>query len=185
MDELKTEVPAVTPMETKPAPVIPTVDPELFAQMMARMTALENRNTVLEQAVSKNDLLAAQAKNKPAATPSAYLKVLNGKIVVSWKSEKPEMFYNPSNPEVVVGEALKAKYFFIDGTDSGIINQTDFTRTGDKVLADVVEGWKAIKDVEVKEVTLHFRELITTDEDLKAKFVMPADYKINKNFLNA
>ena len=185
MDEVKNEEPVVTPMETKPAPVIPTVDPELFAQMMARMTALENRNSILEQAVSKNDLLAAQAKNKPAATPTAYLKVLNGKVVVSWKSEKAQYLFNPSNPEAAIGEILKATYFFIDGTNSGVIDQVEFTRTGDKVIADVVEGWKAIKDSEVKEVTLHFKELITTDEDLKAKFVMPPDYKINKNFLNA
>ena len=84
-----------------------------------------------------------------------------------------------------IGEILKAIYFFIDGTNSGVIDQVEFTRATDKVIADVVEGWKAIKDSEVKEVTLHFKELITTDEDLKAKFVMPADYKINKNFLNA
>ena len=185
MDEVKNEEPVVTPMETKPAPVIPTVDPELFAQMMARMDALESRNKILEQAVSRNDLLEAQNKNKPAATPTAYLKVLNGKIVVSWKSEKAQYLFNPSNPEAAIGEILKATYFFIDGTNSGVIDQVEFTRTGDKVIADVVEGWKAIKDSEVKEVTLHFKELITTDEDLKAKFVMPADYKINKNFLNA
>jgi len=181
MEELKTEVPVEKPV----APVIPTVDPELFAQMMARMTALEQRNTVLEQAVSKNDLLAAQAKNKPAATPTAYLKVLQGKVVVSWKSEKAQYLFNPSNPEAAIGEILKARYFFIDGTDSGIIDQVEFTRAGDKVIADVLEGWKAIKDSEVKEVTLHFKELVTTDEDLRVKFVMPADYKINKNFLNA
>ena len=172
-------------METPPAPTIPTVDPELFAQMMARMTALENRNSILEQAVSKNDLKAAQDKNKPAATPSAYLKVLTGKVVVAWKSEKAQYLFNPSNPEAAIGEILKATYFFIDGTNSGPIDQVEFTRCTDKVLADVVEDWKAIKDSETKEVTLHFRELITTDEDLKAKFVMPADLKINKNFLNA
>jgi len=185
--EPKTEqpIPSEELKVQQPAPAIPTVDPELFAQMVARMDALEKRNSILEEAVSKNDLIAAQNKNKPAATPSAYLKVLNGKVVTSWKSEKAQMLFNPTNPEVTVGEILKARYFFSDGTDSGVIDQVEFTRATDKVLADVVEGWKAIKDSEVKEVTLHFRELITTDEELKKSFVMPADTKINKNFLNA
>lgn len=148
------------------------------------MTALEEDNKTLRATVSQNDLAAVEKAKKPMGLPVAYLKVLNGKVVVSSKSEKPQILYNPSNPEVAVGEILKARYFYMDGTDSGPIDQVEFTRTTDKIEGTILEGLKGIKDSELKEVTLHFTKLITTDEDLAKSFVMPADIKINKNFLN-
>lgn len=186
-DEKKVEeaVPPVTPMEqpASPAPVV-TVDPVLFQQILDRMAAQDEIIANLRASVSQGKLAAVENAKKPVGNPVAYLKVLDGKPVISWKSEKSQILYNPSNPEVAVGEILKAKYFFTDGTDSGPIDQVLFTRVGDMVRGEVLEGLKGLKDPDLKEVTLHFTELVTTDDDLKEKFILPSDLKINKNFLN-
>jgi hypothetical protein len=175
--------PVVTPMATPPV-VAPVIDQTTLATILARMAAQDDEIATLRKTVSQNDLAAVEKAKKPMGLPVAYLKVLNGKVVVSSKSEKPQILYNPSNPEVAVGEILKARYFFLDGTDSGPIDQVEFTRTTDKLEGTILEGLKGIKDSDMKEVTLHFTKLITTDEDLAKSFVMPADLKINKNFLN-
>lgn len=175
------EQPVVTPMESASAS---TPDKDTLSSILERMAALEEDNATLRQAVNQGKLIEAENAKKPVGNPIAYLKVLNGKVVTSWKSEKPKYLYNPSNPEAPIGEILQATYFFIDETSSGPIDQVEFTRNGDKVEAEVVEGLKGLKDPDVKEVTLHFTKLVTTDEEIQSKFVLPADLKINKNFLN-
>lgn len=185
IEELNIEEPEVTPMATPPVvepasvPASPTLD-----DILARMAVLEADNKNLRKAVNLGKLTEAENANKPDSLPVAYLKVFKGKVVTSWKSGTSQFIYNPSNPEFPIGEILKATYFFIDGSDSGEVDQVEFTRTGDRVEAEVVEGMKGLKDPDSKEVTLHFTKLITTDEDLQNKFELPVDFKINKNFLN-
>lgn len=178
-------VPEVTAMENPPV-VEPASVPEKITMedILARMSVLEEDNKTLRKAVNQGKLAEAENANKPDSLPVAYLKVFKGKVVVSWKSGQSQFIYNPSNPEAPIGEILKATYFFIDGTDSGEVDQVEFTRSNDRVEAEVADGMKALKDPEFKEVTLHFTKLITTNEELQSKFELPSDLKINKNFLN-
>lgn len=175
------EEPVVIPMEKAVASV---VDQPTMAQVMDLLNAQAEELSTLRASVNQSKLTAVENAKKPVGLPTAYLKVLNGKVVTSWKSEKPEFLYHPNNPEVPIGEVLKATYFFIDGTNSGPIQQVEFTRNIDLVKGEILEGLKGLKDSEVQEVTLHFTEFVTTDADLRKNFVLPEDLKINKNYLN-
>lgn len=186
------EVPPVTPMvkqpaASTPAPVAtPVIDQATLNSILARMNAQDEEIATLRASVDKNRLAAVDKAKKPIGLPTTLLAVMNGKIVVNWKSDKtfPTYIFNPTNPVAPVGENLKATYFFSDGSDSGIIDQTRFTQNIDRAKFEIVEGLKAIKDPETKEVTLHFVELITTDEDVKNTFVPPADFRLNIKYLN-
>lgn len=180
-EEPKMDVPPVTQMVP---PAVPAIDAVMLENILRRLEAQDDEIATLRASVSQNKLEAVEKSKKPAGLPVAYLKVLDGKVVTSWKSEKPQYIYNPANPEVPIGEILKARYFFLDGGDTGPIDQTEFVRSVDKIEASILEGDRGLKDPEVKELTLRFTKLITTDEDLAARFVLPADLKINKNFLN-
>jgi hypothetical protein len=181
-EDIKLEVPLVTPMEKPAAPVI---DQKTLASILARMDAQDAELKTLRSSVSQSKLTEVENKLKKPANPTGFLKVFRGKVVVGWKSEQSELLRNPANPDFIVGEVLKCRAFFIDGADSGIVDQVEFTHAlTDRLEGEVLEGLKGIRDNELKEVTLHFTKLITTDEALAASFVMPPDYKINKNFLN-
>ena len=142
------------------------------------LSAILERLKILEQTASQNDLEEARSKNRPAELPSAYLKVFMDKIVIGWKSERPEMVYNPMNPNSIVGEILKSKYFFFDGSDSGTKDQVLFTRAEDRVMVRILsdDGLK---------VKIRFEKLITSNEDLKVSFKLPTEVlEIRKDFLN-
>lgn len=181
------EVPPVTPMEQSATPAPVSVDQATMKLILDRMEAQDKEIETLRASVSQNKLAEVEKNKKKVGLPTAKLKLFNNKVVVGWKADrtvKPYIF-NPTNPEVVVGEQLKTTVLYIDGTDSGLIDQREFTEAKtDSVVGEVKEGLKALLDSEVEEVTLHFVEVISVDEDFKKAFVMPADYKINKKFLN-
>lgn len=182
--EKEITVPPVTPMEPTPVPVI---DKATVDNILALLEAQGEELKTLRASVSQNKLAEIEKSKKKVGLPTAKLKLFNNKVVVGWKADrtvKPYIF-NPTNPEVVVGEQLKTTVFYIDGTDSGLIDQREFTEAKtDSVVGEVKEGLKALIDPEIEEVTLHFTEVISVDEDFKKTFVFPTDFKINKKFLN-
>lgn len=140
---------------------------------------------VLRDSVSQGKLLDAQNKNKPAEMPKAYLKVFMGKTVIGWKTEKAEMLYHPNNPNVPVGEVLKGRYFFLEGGDSDVVDQVLFTRCEDRVIVRLTNTKEELRDPNLREVTIQFEQLITSDEELQANYQLPdKQIQINKNFLN-
>ena len=136
------------------------------------------RVSTLEQATSSSALEEVRNRNKGLKNPTAFLKVLTGKVVIGWKSEPAVLAYNPMNPNSVIGEVLKSKYYFLDGSDSGIIDQVLFTRTEDKVIVEILSD-------NGTHVKVRFIELVTSDIDLFGKFQLPKEIlEIRKDYLN-
>lgn len=180
--------PEVTTMETPPAKVSPAISPEVLANIMALLESQGEELKTLRNSVNANKLAEVEKSKKPVGPPTVHLKILNGKPVIKWAADKTikPYTYHPTNPEVVVGETLKTTAYFIDGTNSGLIDQREFTDAKtDRLVGEVKEGLKGLLDPEVKEVTLHFIKVISIDQEFIDNFVMPADIKINKLYLNA
>jgi hypothetical protein len=119
----------VVSQETKPETV--EVSKEKLDAVLDRIDKLEKDNEILRDSVSRGRLEEAEDKRKEKEQPRAYLKVFMGKVVIGWKSSPQKIVYNPTTG-LPVGEVLQATYKFIDGTDSGLADQVDFTRTEER-----------------------------------------------------
>lgn len=190
-EETLTPPPAVEtpPVTTPPAPVVQqvTIPAETLERILKQLDDNAAEMKILRQAASTSRLTQAENKNKPKELPLGYLKVLNGKTVISWKSAKAETLRHPQNPDMVVGEVLKAVYYFLEGGDSGIVDQVDFTRCEDRVTFRFLDGKDVLKTPGLKEVRVKCESLITSDgnDELKASYKVPAqEFNININFIN-
>jgi len=128
--------PSVVPAENDTSKV--SVEKSVLEKILEQNKKLEQELAILRQSVSQARLAQAENKVRPKEKPRVYLKVFNGKIVTSWKSEKQEYLHSQVTGQVI-GEILKARYYYIDGTDSGIVDQVMFTRCDDQVWARIVE----------------------------------------------
>lgn len=129
-------VPPVVPIEKDPSKV--TVEKSLLEKILQQNNKLEQELAILRQSVSQAKLAQAESKVRPKEKPRVYLKIFNGKIVTSWKSEKQEYLHSQVDGKVI-GEILKARYYYIDGTDSGIVDQVAFTRADEQAWARIIE----------------------------------------------
>lgn len=195
------EVPVITKMEDTDKSSGPKVEPSnvpnpeemvqvkagSLTRILERLDTQDKEIGILRQSVNQGKLSEAENAQKPKELPKVYLKVFQNKIVVGWKTEKAETFSHPSNPSVPVGEVLKSRYYFIDGSDSGIIDQVDFTRTEDHVDARVLEGLSGLLNQNQQTVRLQFERLVCSpgNTELIQSFVLPLEpYEIKKDFLN-
>lgn len=162
-----------------------SISKETLERILSQLDKNTEQMAILRESVSSSKLTQAENKRKPDQLPKAYLKVFQGKLVVSWKSEKAEMIFHPLNPNVPTGEILKATYYFQDGTDSGVIDQVLFTRCEDRAVVRILEGINALKNPDHVNLKVRFEELITSDDSVRANFVAPIeDFEVNRNFIN-
>lgn len=169
----------VIDVETPPAGVAEAPE-ETVTLKASELKAMMDDIRDLKGAVSAQKLEESVKSNAPKSLPTAFLKIFMEKIVVGWKSEKAELMYHPSNSNVPVGEVLKATYFFIDGTDSGVVDQILFTRAEDRVNVSIAEDLGST-------VKVRFDEIIGSDPTLKDRLSLPKElepYEIRKDFLN-
>jgi hypothetical protein len=172
----KIEPGIIEPLET----IVPVSAEETVTLKASELKSMMDDIRDLKGAVSAQKLEESVKSNAPKTLPSAFLKIFMEKIVVGWKSEKAELMYHPSNSNVPVGEVLKATYFFVDGTDSGVIDQVLFTRAEDRVNVSIVEDLGT-------SVKIRFDSITSSDSTLSERLQMPKDlepYEIRKDFLN-
>lgn len=151
--------------------------PEMVQVPAGVLEKIQSELDTLRQAVNQNKLVEIENRNKPKELARVFLKVFMGKPVVAWKSEKNEYVYIPGQ-QSPAGEILKARFFFLDGTDSGIVDQSAFTREDTRLWCSVIED-------KGRNMVVQFNKLETNNEDLQRSFVMPTEtIEINKNFLN-
>lgn len=101
-----------------------------------------------------------------------HFKVLRGNVVVGWPDKgspdkRNELLVNPTN-NLPVGEILKSKYYFVDGTESDMIDQVEFVRSS---------------DLEYARITQDHGE--TVEVEFENKGIVPNTITVNKKFLNA
>jgi len=175
MDKKIISPPMEQPISNTPAKI--EVDAGLLQKILDNQEALQKDNALLRQSVSQNKLIEAENKAKPKQMPQAFLKVFMGKAVIGWKSERAEYVYSPGFSSAPVGEILKSRYYFADGTDSGVVDQVLFTREDARLWGSIIEDKNA-------SVIFKPERFESADQDLIKNFVMPKSMEIRKDFLN-
>lgn len=173
----ETEVSAPAEAEVSAPAAKPSEDVVLVKT--AELEAITQRLNDLEAIQSQTRLDEQRENSKKTGYQTAFLKVFQGKIVVKWKSEAQKIITNPTT-NVPVGEVLQSRYYFIDGTDSGIVDQVLFTRAEDRVAVSIIED-------RANTVKVKFDHLVTVDKDLERSFKLPHDlepYEISKDYIN-
>lgn len=162
MATTKKEEPVVpqTPPAAAEQPKVMEVPIEKMQGILDRLDKLETEKksqaeeiAVLNQTVSKTRLDEAKANLDVDKRPRVHFKVIDGKVVIGWKTDKNEIIFNPSS-NLPVGEVLKSTFYFADGTDSGSIDQIKLTRSTEQVHARVIEdlGDTAMLEFEDKSI---------------------------------
>ena len=189
----QTEVPPiVTPPGGINAEQNVTLPAEVLQKILGQLDRQEKQlqanaadMAILRQSVSQGKLLEAENKAKPNELPKGYLKVFMGKTVIGWKTVKAETFSHPTNPDVPVGEVLKSTYYFLEGGDSGPVDQILFTRDDDRVNVRILSTTEEMKNPFLTKVKVKFEELITNDEDLKTSYKLPeGEIEVSLSVLN-
>ncbi len=148
--------------------------------ILAKQEAQDKEIEILRDSVSRGRLEEAEDKRKDKELPKAYLKVFQGKVVTSWKSTAAKIVHNPTTG-LSVGEVLQATYSFLDGTDSGVVEQTEFTRTEEREYVRLLNSRIEF----ITNPTTNMMEPVTF---YTAKFENPAllqdPFEINAVFLN-
>jgi hypothetical protein len=162
-----------SPIPLSETPETVEVSKDKLDSVLERMDKLEEDNKakdkeieILRDSVSRGRLEEAEDKRKEKEQPRAYLKVFMGKVVIGWKSLPQKIVYNPTTG-LPVGEVLQATYKFIDGTDSGLVDQVDFTRTEER------EHVRILEKVDNEVVRIQFENPS-----------LPQSFDINQVFLN-
>jgi len=127
-----------TTEETKPEMV--EVSKDKLDAILQKQAEQDKEIEILRDSVSRGRLEQAEDKRKDKELPRAYLKVFMGKVVIGWKSAAQKIVHNPTTG-LPVGEVLQATYQFIDGTDSGVVDQVEFTRTEEREFVRIVDNY--------------------------------------------
>lgn len=136
---------------TMSVPPVMEVPVDKMQSMLDRMDSMEKRLTAkdseiaaLNQTVSQTRLQEAKANIDVDKRKRVHFKKVRGKVVIGWpesvgEDKKNELIYSPLNPSSPIGELLKCRYYFIDGTKSDLIDQVELTRSSEEVFARIVE----------------------------------------------
>lgn len=141
--------------------------------METRLTAKDSEIAALNQTVSQTRLQEAKANLDVDKRSRVHFKKVRGKVVVGWpesvgEDKKNELIYSPNNPSSPIGELLKCRYYYIDGTKSELIDQVELTRSSEQVFARIVEDKGNFVLVEFED-----------------KSVLSTPIEVHKKYLNA
>jgi hypothetical protein len=161
--------------ETTPEVEKVEVSKDKLDSILERMDKLEEDNTtlkkdneILRESVSRGRLEQAEDRHKEKELPRAYLKRFQDKVVIGWESTAAKIIHNPTTG-LAVGEVLQANYKFNDGTESGPIDQVEFTRAEEREHVRIQER------VDSQTVRVKFENLALSQEpfDIKEVFLNP------------
>lgn len=75
-------------------PQMVQVDPNVLQSLMDRLSKIESENSMLKSIAGKAAIKDFEAKSKDFSVKRAYLKVIGGKPVVSWRKGVQDVFKN-------------------------------------------------------------------------------------------
>lgn len=142
-------------------PVMMEVSVAKMQDMLIQMDNMKVDIAALNATVSDVKLKEAKAVLEVDKRPRVHFKKVKGKVVIGWpetvgEDKKNELIYSATNPGSPVGEILKCRYYYIDGTKSDMLDQIELTRSTDQVFARVIQdlGNSAIMEFEDKSVAV-------------------------------
>ena len=165
------------PLNVPPVMEVPV---DKMQSMLDRMDAMDKRLTekdseiaALNATVYQTRLQEAKANIDVDKRPRVHFKKVRGKVVIGWpetvgEDKKNELIYSPNNPSSPIGELLKCRYYYIDGTKSDLIDQVELTRSSEEVFARIVENKGNFVVVEFED-----------------KSVLSTPIEVHKKYLNA
>jgi len=132
---------------------------EKVESLEKRLSDKDSEIAALNQTVSQTRLQEARANIDVDKRPRVHFKKVRGKVVIGWpesvgEDKKNELIFSPSNPSSPVGEALKCRFYYLDGTKSEMLDQVELTRANEQVFARVIQdnGNSALLEFEDKSV---------------------------------
>jgi len=180
--EDKKPVDSPKPEPTAPAPQqkpeTMTLPVKTIEAMLARLESIEKAREedqkkikILESVASETRLKEARVNLDEDKRQRVHFKKIDNKVVIGWPEGVGEdkvneiVFNNEGRP---VGELLKCRFSFLDGTKSELIDQYNLTRSNDYAYARVL-------DDKGNFVILEFEDKSISDKTIE----------VHKKFLNA
>lgn len=155
-----------------------TLPVKTIEAMLARLESIEKAREedqkkikILESVASETRLKEARVNLDEDKRQRVHFKKIDNKVVIGWPEGVGEdkvneiVFNNEGRP---VGELLKCRFSFLDGTKSELIDQYNLTRSNDYVFARILED-------KGNYVTLEFEDKSISDKVIE----------VHKKFLNA
>ncbi len=152
-DDANTTTGSATSQASKPKVETIMVNKKVLDQILAKQESQDKEIEMLREVADKSRLYWWEEKNKKPTTKVVRLTVIEGKIVVGWKTIIDEVFQDTNG---IFHEKQVIEIYFEDGTKKSL-NYIDFTRLTNKIEVELI---KRMKDEEqgTESVTVKTKE---------------------------